>query len=405
MQEELNSQIDPRYIGSFTTWGKRSSSFMIDMLKTPDFGCVTSPVAEQLNSIPLTTMTTSAWIAGSTLVYDLPVASVPIVGEMFISVALSAATTSTYCPWVGLCMIETVDIMQSGNQIMTYDYQTVLDDILSRLCEEDRQLILACAGSPTNNAGTYIIPIPSFWSKLINIKDGVMQDTQPLLAHLISSSSIQIRLKLRGGAHCLAATSTAPVINGVPSLYYQSFIVPPEEIMRQKKMYSDSYTFKSIDFQVVSRPAIATATETSIDLSSIKTKVRSLTIESLLASDVSTAHAWYNNQVVDTFSLDVDSRPCFYKLDSRATSRYYDFILGESSGTPSSSTSIGEIGGRIQFCIDHDTRIISGFLAFEKFGVVTLKLTHSAGANCDVKVLAMSECAYIIEHGILRRLT
>lgn len=366
-----------------------------DLLSAPEVISSSYPVAQDLRYInPITTTE-----YGSTVEFNVPVSI--FLYELWLQFTINAPTSGTYCDYPGLSIIQSVQFSSGSNILAEFDYDVVMANILS--IEESPKTvsaILECSGGTGAGAGSYIAPIPLFFSQLVKPDNMYVHPLQAFL----SSSSLRLRLTLRPLSQVLAsgASHASPTISS--RLYYIQGDCPAD-IRTNFINNINSYQYYSYDWQTVPQSAsVSSGTSFSYNISSLYGAVASLSLFDRSVTDIDTNHKYYNTLG------SISSLQCliegvqYYNNDGSANSIKYQKVI--ASDHPGITQSIGD-PAVVPFSVANnmDGRHAGGFLSMDNINTLSLVATQSSGSNVYYKLCAKVLACYKVSSGNFVRIS
>lgn len=329
---------------------------------------------------------------GSFVEYELPYG---YISDCYIVATLGALTSGNYTTYPGLSLIDEVELRSGSNVLQQFRYSPVAHECLSRMPDEMVNELKVVSGGTSFASGDCVIPLPLFWSRFANPGEDYQV---PLNTHL-ASTKLRLRIKYRSAAD----VSDAGATTGSPTISTRLYCITHDTVPSLRAQHLDSkdaYVYKANDFQTLPQSsAVATATSTTLDASSLNGSLASLAIFHKLVSDIDTAHDYFLDQGdMDEIKLRIDGRD--YWLSEFNESIRFDKLL--LSGHPGQTATYGD-PVTIPFQTSHDPNDWSGSLEMDSINKLEIVLKHSGGANCYVDTVARVHAFFTVDHGSFMR--
>lgn len=311
--------------------------------------------------------------------------------DVSVEFILGALTTGNYGTYPAMSLISQVQLLDGSEVLHQYDYAEVIKYVLAIRSDNERNTLLSNAGSTAFASGTCKAPIPLFFTRWIAQQEQKM----PYFAAHKLKNRLKLRLLLRAASEVAAAGATVgtPTIDG-------NFYIWTADVQRGDSDPDANWnTYQSYDFEDNIGTVVPTATATNVICDGFGGNVAHLSISNVLATDLSTAHAYLVSKPCTALKLQVNSDTQYYQADAAVDADYDLVALGMSYGDDSTlgQPLIIPIG------VDNDPRVYSGSLNMRDVQQLRVNITHTQGANTQCQVLAIKNALYKIENGHLRR--
>jgi hypothetical protein len=332
---------------------------------------------------------------GSTIEFHLPLNA--MLGEVWLHTALGAMTSGNYADYAGSNLIDRVELRSGNNMLMDFGYAPVLSVIQSRMTSEARTEFKAALGGASMASGNVISPLPMFWTKCAN---SYQEPSPPPLNSNLASSKLVLRIKLRTAAQIAAAGATVGSPTLSCRLYFQELVCTPA-LRNEQIAAASSYLYSGYDWESIeSRFTVATATSTVMDISDIHGSIAELFFLDTLVTDVSTAHEYLNVQNdISALKLLLDNKE-YQVIEYKENLRYEQLLMAGRQGIDS------DWGAPVsmQLGLGYDGPAAwTGGLERSALNKLNAQITHGAGANCYVNVVARCKAYWSLQGGAFTR--
>lgn len=307
---------------------------------------------------------------------------------------LGSLTSGAYTDYVGLALVEEVQLRCGSNTLQQFNYTQVMHSQLARVSDETSGEILSLAGGVGKTSGKVLSPLPLFFSSLLPSED------RPSWNTALASTKCELRVRFRSLADVLDAGAVGGSPTFSSSLHVLSHVCGDQLRLAHMKD-KDGFAYMFRDQQNIPMTgAVATGVSTQIDLSSLYGSVSSIEI--------------YDNRVTrwtgnDYFICSGDVSSVKVSIDGK------DYLLDQDSDGLVSrfdQLSFGYVGAKniigkpttVSFAgIDAGAANYAGSLEMDSVNKLTLTVTHNHGSDQYFNVLGKVNALIVLEAGNFKR--
>lgn len=294
-----------------------------------------------------------------------------------------------------LGFISHVRMLHGKNVLLDYDYDAPMNLIL-RTMDNDRAaqyFNAATSGqSPVAAGGVFCVPLPTFYSNLINMSPATVPMAEPL--PLDVPGEIKFEITLRPAADVVASGGTAGTLNSVEFVY-------PLYVDAAPKASGPDYFYKSIAWiQDTGSVAMTTATSTTNNMVNFGANVRRLLIAPRTQTNLNTNNSYFDVEDLTALQIRINTKEYINWSDPDDTVfRMLNLLLSDVPNygdvVDAGAASINH-GATIDFCIDPaDAFSYSSSLnTIDTTKPIQVVATQASGATCDLFVVAEIDSIY-----------
>lgn len=312
--------------------------------------------------------------------FDLPNSC--LINDLFIEWNLGDLSSSgAYSEYPGLAIVQSIRLMSGSNTVEQFDYDIAMEEILKQ--EKDlADHILELAGGTSFDTGYCISPIPVFFSALVEMSKG--KESSPYDVRGLRDLRLVIRVR------DVSEMSSA----GTATIDAKLFI---DEINTNCPVDNSDYhgtTYQTLHFST----AVATNTQTTLDITPLTGNLRSLSVIDRLVADYDTNYDYFTPQGdVDQCYLRLDGKDYYNAVEQSESQRYLTLLKQYKHINNDYKLAQLTFG---QMVSKHHS---GGSLNTNHFNDLRLIMRHQGGANCYISVCATKECVYKVVDGYLVR--
>ena len=332
-------------------------------------------------------------VLGSSLLCELR--ELYYTSECYLLIEMAALTAGTYSDYLGISLIDRI-VVRHGDVLQEFNYSQAIEHILTNWgSDSKRRQFLNSVGPSTGvaNPGAFVVPLPVFWSKLID------PNNAPLPTHMLQSP-VQIEIYFRTGANIASA---AGVGMGFTSVKFMQEQIDTTAVVKSNHLSMiDSWNYKSLDFQTSRRYTLASGTPLDIDLSYLDGSFTGLLVISVPETDITTAKNYFYKDTIDSYELEIDGQ-LYGQTQNSVIMEYESLFLKGINATSTNLNLYHATWVPFSLTAEGAVRDFSGVLDMADVKHLILKLTSSTGVNQSVEVLGVRHVSYSIRNGFLSK--
>jgi hypothetical protein len=316
---------------------------------------------------------------GQVVQFNLPA---EIIGDIYLETDVAAPDSGNFTQYPGLCMVTDVEIRSGSNTLQQFRNIPATRALLYKMESGKRDLVLKLAGGAAHNSGACVTPIPAAWCSA----SAAFQHGMPPL-DCRGTGGLVVRLTLNSVANLLnAGASGASGVNSC-RLYYHAIHAADYEPQASLQPYL------ATDIATIPQGAShADGASVSYNLKGLYGVLTELAVLHTLASDVDTAHDYFNSpEDLDALEVLIDGRS-FWKSDDQLQ------LLMDAL----SLAGVGNMGSGVvsyvPFGIGWDAQHFAGGLDTANLQSFTASVTHNSGAAAYVDFVGFRKI-HIIRQG------
>ena len=333
--------------------------------------------------------------------------------RMMLKFEFGAPSANTLCEYPAISTVKDVLVKHGKEEIHNFeDYPLVYKANLSTKSTDDQQAILQNAGGvpAATTAASGVSELIIFWSPHIhNHRENVY--TRPLVVSDRCKSNIRVEVTLQPYDYFFNTSGGAGDTGVLTSLelYYEAIVThTPSHFRHQSMIYG--FPYKSVDYQTLNAyTAVATATDVTVDLSTLQGIIKAYWFMDLLTTKVTTTR-----NILDTDSaltklyLTFNGHKFEDEITGNAAIRHRDYMQYCNVAVPyiSAAQKTLQPAHVITFSLTGAGKDVTSYLGGHNMtgNTVTKAIVRQAsGSAHSVNVVAVKHAKYIYEGEVFKK--
>ena len=360
----------------------------LDVYTQPAYTTVASPSGNE--DLQINPNTTAA--LDSELTFDLPQNA--LLGECYLVCNLGTLAAGNYADYPGLNLIRQIEVKSNSQTIQQFDYDVVMHEVISRGGSEFSDMIADVTGGAAFTSGDFIVPLPLFWSQLMDFGPAPV----PINTALVNSK-MQFVINVRGVNDIKLTASTAPNASFTCVLKFKKHTTD----MKMNALHlaqTGHWLYKGYDYKTLTDKTAVTATSTDVDVSAVKGSIAAWSLSTRLDTDLANNQR-FNLQELSRVSWAADGENIqqLNKTGNSKALKYASWAHGDQKGNDTTFGNtfkwvIAAVEKPDTFTGGQDSRALTS-------NIVTVQ--HTLGANASIKACARLNAMWHIQDGTFVR--